>query len=887
LKTAVFFKLPGISLSIKFFLFPLVIHAFFSFQAPIAAQSATSSDSSYTVFSIANETSFSLDGKLNETFWEDAPYITRFIQLDPVEGDPSTVPLKVAIGYTSGNLIIGAFVQHAKQNVQSFMSRRDRSSNSERIIVTFDTYLNQRTAYSFGVTASGVRLDYFHPSDRSYSRDYSYDPVWEASTHQQADGWGAEMRIPFSQLRFNPDSSLTFGLNINHYIPNKNEDNFWIHIPSSESGWASRFGTISGISDVDDPSQIEFLPYVAGSDLRRGEVNQENPFESRHEWDVRAGGDVKIGLSSNLVLDATINPDFGQVEADPANVNLSAFEVFYSEKRPFFNEGSNLLTGGGAGYFYSRRIGASPSYWPEVDNGYIDQPNNTTILGAAKITGTLYNNLSIGALSAVTAREYADIYYAESDSYREVKSEPRTSYNVMRMEQQFGKYGSTAGIILTAVSREYEKDSQLDRSVSRRAYSGATDGNLRFDEGRYELSYNIGFSHVYAHEDVITELQERSSRYFQRPDADYLSVDSTRNSLSGYRAGVRFAKNAGEHWTWNFGAETESPEFELNDMGRLSTSDDLSAYTNVRYHENMQSDWYQKYDIGFWGNSLWNYGGVRNGTEVGTSGSLTLKNFHRISYNNWHNFAGKSDNLTRGGPLMESVADRGVGFSYRSNSQLRRSWALGGNYYGDNYGSRTGSFWFNLSGFAGKRWEYSFGPEWRHHLGEVQYIGTMDRSTGSATFGKRYQFSSIDLTTISTSFRLNMAFTPNLSLDLYAEPFVSSGKFHDFGELKAAGSNQIISYTVVNEDQNGNLTLTDGMDTFEIENRDFVYFSFRSNIVLRYEWLPGSTLFLVWQQNRVNNYDAYNLARPRDLLETVQETGNQFFAFKISYWLPV
>lgn len=856
-----------------------------------AIQAQQTRNQTYKAHPLAKGTQIIIDGLLTDSAWQHIPGITQFRQRQPIEGAPATTPVNVAIAYTKEHLIVGARILKDPEDIQSIVSRRDRAAKSERLILTIDTYNNERTSYSFGVTASGVRLDYFHPSDNAYDRDYSYDPVWQAATNVDSEGWTAEMSIPFSQLRFNADSSLTFGLNINHYIPNLNEDSFWVYIPSSETGWASRFGKLRGLQDIEEPTRIEFLPYVAGSDLYREQVNPDNPFIDHNEWDLRAGGDVKLGLGPGLTLDATINPDFGQVESDPAVVNLSAFEIFQSEKRPFFTEGSNLLEGGGSGYFYSRRIGAAPSYTPNVSSGYVKNPGNTTILGAGKVTGILENNLSIGVLSALTAPEYAQIYHSDTDRFNEVKSEPLTSYNVVRLQKQFGPYGSTGGFILTGVGRNHDRGGALDQQLNRSAFTGGTDWNLRFDEGTYELSFNAGFSHITGSENAILQLQRGSQRYFQRPDADYVSIDSSRTDFTGYSAGVNFEKRAGKHWTWEIGGSLESPEFELNDIGRISTADDVSYSSGIRYSENQPGSWYQKYNISGWLNSKWNFGGIRNNSSLGIRSDITFLDFSSFRMTIWDNIAGLSDNLTRGGPLMRDNGATGINVNYGSNTQLSNYWRLGGDIYNDDYGSKGGSVWFELGGLLGSRWEYSVRPNWKHQQNAIQFVDTYTRSTLSnspnKTYGKRYIFSDIDFTTISATFRFNVAFTPDLSLDIYAEPFVSSGNYHNFGELSEAGTGSIERYSSFSAGQDGSVNITDDGTSFTIRNRDFQYFSFRSNLVLRYQWAPGSTLFVVWQQNRSASTDYYNLARPQNLLDTFGKTGNQFLAFKISYWLPV
>ena len=392
-----------------------------------------------------------VDGRLDEDVWTVAPPIADFTQKEPDEGAQPSDSMQVAFAYDDTALYIGARMTSDHAAIQAPLGRRDEVAQSEFIVIALDTYLDHRTAYGFGVTASGVRLDRFYAADAE-DFDATVDPVWEARTRIDEHGWTAEMWIPLSQLRFNARDEQVWGLNVQRFVPSNNEADYWIAVPRTEKAWASRFGELRGIDGVRPPRRIELLPYVAGSSTLTGNRDRRNPFDDGKNLAARTGADVKVGFGSNLTLDATVNPDFGQVEADPAEVNLSAYETFFTEKRPFFTEGSGLLQSRFDTFFYSRRIGGAPV--APVAGDFVDYPRASTILGAAKLTGRLRSKTSIGVLSAVTAGEHATTFDLASSTRARVTVAPATSYSVGRVQQEFGPNASTVALMMTAVHRD-------------------------------------------------------------------------------------------------------------------------------------------------------------------------------------------------------------------------------------------------------------------------------------------------------------------------------------------------------------------------------------------------------------------------------------------------
>ena len=848
-----------------------------------------------------------IDGVLNDEIWQKADFISDFTQKQPNEGEPSGERTEVAFMYDGDALYIGARVfSKNPDKIVSTMARRDNAGNSERIVISLDTYNNNRTAYSFGVTASGVRVDYYHASDNEYNRRYDFDPVWKAKTKRTATGWEAEMRIPFTQLRFNNTREQVWGVNINRWTPNLNEDAYWVMVPQSENGWSSRMGDLVGIEDIRPSRRVEVMPYVSGSGTYSDDVDADNPFRDGDDYTSNFGGDLKMGVGPNLTLDATINPDFGQVDMDPAFVNLSQFEQVFDERRPFFLEGNELLSGGGADYYFSRRIGRAPRGSLDTDElgfdpDYVDRPINSTILGAAKLTGRLKSGLNVGILGAVTEEEKARAYNSETDQIVEGTIEPAAGFGVIRLQQEFGSNGSTIGMIATGNHNDLKPGTYLNTQLRRNAYSGGIDWNLRFKGGRYEVGGNVGASYIEGSNSSIANAQESSARYFQRPDADYVNFDPTRTSLQGYVARLRVEKESGEHWTWGTGVGAESPEFEINDMGLIRQVDDLYWWGNMRYTERNPGKLFHRWSVNTWANAEYNFGGVRNWSNWGINFNPTYKNFMEswIGVNFWP--ANMSDNLTRGGPLMQMGQGMAAWTGMNSSQQGNISWWWNLEGWGNELGAIGGFVGGNITWRAGGRMELSFGPRYNLSRDARQYT---DRIEGGnlLTYGDRYVFSFADRSTLSAEIRMNLAITPDLTLEFWGQPFASSGKFYDFGELEAAQSQDLTTYGVddgttielLPEDDDtdsGTYLVTDGPDQFTFNRPDFNTVSFRSNLVLRWEWNPGSTLFIVWQQSRDDSYFDNGVAGQRvtgqSWVDALRAGGDNVFAIKLTYWIPL
>lgn len=840
-----------------------------------------------------------LDGRLDDEAWIGVPAVSDFTQKEPVEGVEPTDRMELRFAYDDSALYVGARM-FSSAPIQAPMGRRDNGEQAEYVMVSLDTYLDRTTAASFGVTASGVRLDRYHPTDNGFG-DRGFNPVWRAETNIDDAGWAAELWIPFSQLRFNARDPQVWGLNIQRWIPSLNESVYWEMVPRTQQGWASRFGDLVGLDGIRPRQRIELMPYVASTSHLVGDRDPADPFLSAANMTGGVGLDAKIGIGSNITLDATVNPDFGQVEADPAEVNLSAFETFFREQRPFFTEGSNLLTGGGGfgggggnfgggrgggnPFFYSRRIGAAPV--GDADGEYVDYPGTSTILGAAKVTGRFPSGLSVGMLAAATGEETARTFDGPS-AFGRVLVAPRVSYAVTRLQQEFGAPGSSVGLLATLVHRDLKDDDPLAERLTRNALAVNGDTVVRFRDGEYELRGNAGMSYVGGTEEAVARLQRSSARYLDRPDADPGAYDPLRTSMVGGRANIDFQRRQGRHWLWSVGTGVVTPQFETNDIGRLNRADQARSSSQLRYRETVPGRIFRNYQFSLNSNNQWNLAGDRQGGGLSYNVNLEWANFWETNIGGGLNFRKQDARLTRGGPTMETPRGWRSSLRVESPDSSRTRGDMRLRYEWDEDGGLEFGLDVGVTLQPGSQWELSISPNYDRNVAPQQYFDTVEGGGAEATFGNRYIFGRIDRSTYSTQFRLNYTFKPDLTLEFYAEPFASSGRYSDLGELAAARTRLQRRYgtdgTTLTPLPGGGYEVEDGDEVFTLDNDNFNAQSFRSNLVLRWEWRPGSTLYLVWQQDRSAETDIGRRATVGQLFRSLSAGGDNFVAVKATFW---
>ncbi len=590
-----------------------------------------------------------IDGRLDDDVWQKATPITDFIQKEPVENAAPTDRMEVRLLYDDDVLYVGARMFSRDGRIQAPLGRRDNTDQAEHLLVSFDTFLDRRTAVVFGVTAAGVRIDRFHSSDNEDSFDAGFDPVWRAETQVSGDQWTAELWIPFSQLRFNPQSDQIWGLNLFRFRPTLDEEDYWILIPRTVRAWSSRFGELSGIANLVPPRRIEALPYVAGGATINADRDTRNPFDDGKNLHGRVGADVKMGLGPNLTLETAINPDFGQVEADPAEVNLTAFATRFPEKRPFFLEGAQLFNIGHPNFYYSRRIGTRPI--GPATGDYVEYPNSGTILAAAKLTGRLPSKTSLGFLTAVTDAEEAKVATRGVTDLRSVDVSPHAYHMVGRVLQEFGTSASSAGVLFNYVHRDFDEGSPLADLYTRNALGVAGNTLLRFRGGQYEFRASGGGSVINGTARAMERVQRASAHYAQRPDRAYSRLDPTLTSLGGWSVQMNFDKTGGRHWLWGGNTKIDSENFETNDFAQLNGADGILSNAYVLYRETRPNRWFRTYSVGVSTSSDTTLRLLRQAGAVRAQVNLTWANFWTTFANLSRNFAQTSVALTRGGAV--------------------------------------------------------------------------------------------------------------------------------------------------------------------------------------------------------------------------------------------
>jgi Domain of unknown function (DUF5916) len=854
-------------------------------QAPVPPATARKRAAAVRV---AND-AIRVDGRLDDEAWQRATPITDFVQKEPTEGQAPSDPMEVRFAYDDHSLYVGARMTSRDGAIQAPLGRRDSIDQTEYLLIAFDTFLDRRTSVAFGVTAAGVRIDRYHSSDNEDSFDAGFDPVWRAETHVDGDAWTAELWIPFSQLRFSTQPTQLWGLNVLRFRPTLDEEDYWVLIPRTVRAWSSRFGDLEGIADLRPPRRLEAMPYVSGSSTVRDNRDAGNPFDDGKNLVGRVGADLKMGLGPNLTLDAAIHPDFGQVEADPAEVNLTAFETRFNEKRPFFLEGAQLFNIGHPNFYYSRRIGMRPTA-PATDD-YVDYPTSQTILGAAKITGRLQSKTSLAFLAAVTGDETAELASKSLPGVsREVPVAAPAYHAVGRVLQEFGANASTVGLLFNYMHRDLDPGNPLDDLFTRDA--GALAGNtlLRFKGGEYEFKAAGGSSFISGSAKSIERFQRSSSHYAQRPDRTYSPLDPTLTSMAGWSTQFNFDRVSGVHWLWGANTKIDSENFEVNDFAQLNGADGLLTNANLRYRETRPGKVFRNYSLNTDVNTDTTLRGLMQAGHLRSTLALTWSNFWTTNVAVQRDFETMSVSLTRGGPLMGRgpgwTTTASVGNRATSETRLTASTTITRNDDGASINRVSGS----LSVRPGPQWQFTVTPLFDRITEPQQYVSTLTGGRAE-TYGSRYVFAFIDRSTMSMQFRLGLTIKPDMNLDVYAEPFAASGRYYDYGELRAAGSRERIKYgtegTTVEVLPGGAQVVTAGDSTFTLRNRDFNTLSFRSNVVLRWEWRAGSTLYVVWQQDRAQAEVSPNYIDIRDTFRSIAAPGSNIFVVKTSVWLPI
>jgi hypothetical protein len=836
-----------------------------------------------------------INGILDDEAWKEGTWIDDFTQYEPYNGSKASQRTEFKILFDDNNLYV-AFKAYdtSPDSIVNRLTRRD-NVDGDLVGIILDSFHDLRTGFLFGISSSGVKFDQMFTND-GQNEDSSWDPNWWAKTSINGEGWVAEMKIPLSQVRFEKNSGDTWGLEVARILFRKNETSFWQHIPKDAPGLVHMFGELSGLEQIRPRKILDVTPYSVGK-AETYKPDAANPFMAKgNKFGFNGGVDAKIGVTNNMTMDLTINPDFGQVEADPSEVNLTAYETFFKEKRPFFIEGNNITNfnlGIGDGdvgndnLFYSRRIGRRPQYSPDLQDGWnSDVPTFTTILGAAKLTGKTRKGLSVGFVEAVTAEEKAEI---DKEGEREFETvEPLTNYFVGRIQKDLNDGKTIFGGILTSTNRSL--DPNLANYLHKSAYTGGIDFTQYFKDKNWMLSLSAAVSQVNGSREAIEKTQTSSARYFQRPDKDYAVLDPSRTSLEGTGGKLMISKNNG-HLNLMGVLIWKSPGFELNDLGYVREADQLFSVVWAGYNQWEPKGIYRRYNINGDVVSVFNFGGDNVLNILETNASMSFKNF----WNAWTGGSVSGNTLDagilRGGSMMKMPgrASGRIGFSTDNRKKICFD-----AYTNHNIGYNKYSFssYYSVSA-SYKPTNYlsvSLGPAFNKSFNELQYVTTLTNNNSD-----RYIFASIDQKTISASLRLNLNISPDLTLQYWGQPFIATGRYYDYkyitNPMAEKFSDRFQTYTpdqiTTGEDNYSIDENLDGIVDYTFDKNSFNYKEFLSNLVIRWEYSPGSTLYLVWSQTRRGVNDTGQLDYFHDMGEMFDRNDNfelnNVFLIKLSY----
>lgn len=815
---------------------------------------------------IPEATAIELDGELGEEAWSRAPAMGGFLQREPTEGAAATFDTEFRVAYDATHLYVAVRASDPEPDrLVGVLTRRDEASPSDWISVFVDSFLDRRSAFEFSVNPAGVKRDRYWFND--FNDDPGWDAVWDVAVRRDDRGWGAEFRIPLSQLRYRTQTDGRFGFAVARLVARLNETSTWPLLPRSASGFVSSFGELRGLALERSPRRLEIVPYAV-AELNNPPSDPGNPFVKSLDPDGEVGLDLKYAIGSGLTLTATVNPDFGQVEADPAVVNLSAFETFFPERRPFFLEGSGIFRfdtdcedGRCSGLFYSRRIGRAPQVAAEVpENGFVETPQQTTILGAAKLTGRV-GSYSIGALTAFTAEETARVADASGQTTLDQQVEPFTAYTVLRARREFANQ-SSIGFMGTATNRSLSAPTR--DTLASQAYSGGVDADWRLSK-RYRLTGFWAGSQVVGEASAITALQENNRHLFQRPDAGHIDLDTSAHSLGGHAGQVMFSKNGGERTRFTSLYGFKSPGFETNDVGYMRRADEQSQVNWLQFRNDRPSKYFRssRLNLNQW--TAWNFDGDRLYGGGNVNGHVVLRSNWRLGVGLSGNVAGFDDRATRGGPGART--NRRASLWHYLESDDRR--LVAGDYFlflgRDGHDSSDLELGPGVTVRPTSALSVRTGARYARNRDDSQWVENLE-----GTDGTHYVFGHLDQETLGLTVRVSYTLAPTLSLQVYAEPFVSAGTYSSYKELVDGRA-------------------ADYADRYRPyaypTNQDFRYSSFRTTNVFRWEYRPGSTLFFVWQQGREELADTGSFDAARDLGHVFSVPGRNVFLVKVAYWI--
>lgn len=823
---------------------------------------------------IRTEEEIIIDGHLNESVWQGEGY-SALIQKEPIEGAEPTTKTSVLITYNEEGIFIAVRCYHTGANsIIGGIARRDEMVQSDWFWFWIDPNKDGNNGFGFAVNPDGSIIDRKLYQDIYF--DDNWDGVWEAAAQKFKNYWTAEMLIPFSQLRFSKKEEYVMGVNFKRYILDNAEEDYFVMVPKKETGFVSKFGILKGIKGVEPPSRFQIMPYIMGKANDISE-DKDSPFYDENKYLESIGIDLKYGLTGNLTLDLTMNPDFGQAEVDPAQINLSALETYYSEKRTFFIEGSDIFyfgnnpAGGVWGcywrepeIFYSRRIGKRP-IGDVSHGGFVDKPEQTTILGAAKLSGRI-GNWSIGSMSAVTDREFARI---DSSGIRfEEEIEPRSYHGVLRSSKEFDKGNQGLGFIMTGVTRDL-RNQGLKQIYNQNALVFGMDGwSFLNKEREWAFMGKFTYSYVDGTKERILNLQQESAHYYQRPDFDYVSLDSNRTSLSGFMTRFGLKKTKG-----NLGFQTAmgiiSPGFETNDLGFTRITNLINMHVVGEYNWFQPTKWFRGASLSLMTSRNYDFDGNELFQQYYITGFIGLLNYWSINSSVQITPDGLDLYDTRGGPAIAYHGYKDIYFGIGSDE--RKKIRVNGDmrYNLVNDGGYDRSFNLDFSYNPSPSIKFTLSANLNEMLTHQQWVDDLPDSSAVSTYYTKYIFSDLNQKVRSGTIRLDWGFTPKLSLQMYIQPYIAVGHYSYFKELMEGGTYNFKEYD------------------YQEFNPDFNLKSFKANIVLRWEYRPGSLIYLVWTHNR-ENYDRPGVYNLKDDIQSLSnEDSDNIFLIKLTYLFTV
>jgi hypothetical protein len=837
-----------------------------------------------------------IDGVLQEAVWNTAQVARDFVQTEPNPGRSSSQQTEARVLYDRDAIYIGVRLFDSQpDSIVGQLARRDQDVFSDWFFLAVDSYYDRRTAFAFGINPRGVKVDLALFND--VEDDQDWDAIWDGAARIDSLGWTAEFRIPLSQVRFTArsgDAARTWGLNFQRRIARNGEMSMWSPLPPNAGKLVSLFGDLTDLSELQSPRQIEVVPYSVAR-LTRAPGENLNPFYKANALHGAIGGDLKFGITSNLTLTATFNPDFGQVEADPSVVNLSAYETFFPEKRPFFMEGADIFRFGiGAGdgdfgneqLFYSRRVGRAPQGSVPDNTEYENVPEATTIVGAAKLSGKTASGWSVGLLNALTTSELAQ-YRTESGINGTERVEPLTNYAVARVIRDFRGGRSAVGAIVTSVNRDLG-DTGL-QFLREAAYSAGLNARHRFWNDNFEVAAQLLATHVRGDTSAIGRTQRSSARYFQRPDNDYTEYDPSRTALSGWMASLNAYKHTGR---WQYGVITNlrSPTFEPNDLGFMRNADQFMAIGYGGYRSNEASRRFRSWGINLNQWNGWNFGGDRISNGGNFNGWFNLRNFWGGGGGINREMQTVSPGALRGGPAMVAPGNTSAWMYVYTDDRkpLRMNLDLNASSE-DQSGGRSFRIGTTATVRPTPQAELSAGASIGWQRNAWQYVDDFDLASAPL-----YVFGELDQTTASLTTRVSYTISPTLSIQLYAQPFIAAGHYRRFREVRTpradAFRDRFRDYTAAQTIRSaaGDYAVdrdADGRADFTFDSPDFNVKEMRSNLVARWEYRPGSTVYLVWSQGRSASDEFGNFRFSRDARDLWSAQSTNVLLVKFSYWL--